>query len=151
MIPFREERGIASPFRKLLLTDVYDGPKAGIAIDDDGYLYVFQFLDWDDQQDTRVYSVSIVQDVTWASVRSAFQVGEPEAWTEWVLPLSLPPLAESFLAQATATAQPVAVVASSDLLQSVDVWRPFTKAVGRPPNSGWLEWLGLSRRGRRPR
>ncbi len=146
MIPHREQRGLVSPFNRLLLSDVYDGPKAGVAVGVDGQLYAFQLLDWDDAHRVRVFSVALVPDLTWDAVQPVFRSTEPEDWSEWVLPVSLPPQAESVLQQVEATAQRIAVVASSDLLRSIEVWRPLGGDADRPPNRGWLEWLGLPRR-----
>ncbi len=149
MIPTHEARQIRSPFRRLLLTDVHDGPKAGIAIDADGRMYPFQFLDWDDQQAVRVFSIGLAPRLNWRDVEPAFRSAEPNQWSEWVLPLSLAPGAEHVLREIEEQSQVIAIVASSDLLGTIDVWRPAA-GVGNPqPATGWLEQLGLSRRGRR--
>jgi hypothetical protein len=145
MIPTREVRGVASPFAKLLLTDVWDGPKSGLAIESSGTMYAFHLLDWDDRHSRRVFSMAVVPGADWREERSAFQ--EPEEWTEWVLPVSLSPRAEELLRRAEAEARLVAVVASSDLLRSIDVWRPCTGALATPERGGWLEALGISRAG----
>jgi hypothetical protein len=150
VIPTYEARQILSPFRRLLLTDVYDGPKAGIAIDAEGRMYPFQLLDWDDQQRVRVFRVGLARGSNWRDVKPAFRSAEPTEWTEWVLPLSLPPLAEQVLREIDAQSRAIAVVAACDLLGTIDVWRPTSEIRNTQPATGWLEQLGLPRRGRTP-
>ena len=147
MIPAREERRIPSPFRRLLLTDVYDGPTAGLAIDVDGAVYAFRMLDWDDSHHVRVFSVAVVPGINWRDAQAAFRSAEPEDWTEWVLPSTLPPLAEEALQRAETLAEMIAVVATSDLLDSIEVWRPATAVPSASPTPRWLEELGLARCG----
>lgn len=149
MIPTHEQRGVASPFRKLLAVDQYDGATAGLAIDGAGAVYVFQMLDWDDQQRLRVFSVSIVPTMHWNNIRGAFDNEELDG-TEWVLPAPLPPPAEEIVQRAESSAKLIAVVATSGLLKEIAVWRPLDALPVRSAEPGWLEDLGLPRHGRGP-
>jgi hypothetical protein len=128
-----------------MLTDVWDGPKSGLAIEATGSMYVFHLLDWDDRHCRRVFSVATVPGANWEEERSSFQ--EPEEWTEWVLPLSLSHRAEQLLNRAEAECRLIAVVASCDLLGTIDVWRPCTGTLAAPEGDKWLETLGLPRAG----
>lgn len=54
-------RGIPSPFVRLLATGYYDGPTEGlIECGTCKTTYSFNKLDWDDQQDVRVFALSPV-------------------------------------------------------------------------------------------
>jgi hypothetical protein len=149
MIPSREERGFRSPFRRLLLTDWYDGPKAGLAIDLSGGVYAFSLLDWDDVQGVRVFRLSIVPELSGRDVEAAFGTQEfAGERTGWVLPPSLPPRAEEVLQRAETTGRVIAVLATSDLLGLIDVWRPTSETPATSTVPEWLERLGLPRAGR---
>ena len=145
MIPSAAQLDAPSPFRRLLLTDYYDGPRAGLAIDADGAVWVFEFLDWDDRRDMRVFHFAVVPEIRTSEVEVAFGFTDAEEWEFWVVPVPLPPLAEALLQRAESSARPVAVVAATDLLKSIDVWRPITARPSASPGEGWLESLGLRR------
>ena len=146
MIPATEQRSLASPFRRLLLTDYYDGAKAGLAVDVSGQMYLFELLDWDDLNHIRVFRVSIIPGTNWREVEMAFAGGAPSEWTEWVLPPVLPHAAEDVLRHAEASARLVAIVGTSDLLGTIDVWRPVNEIEPERTTPDWLGRLGLPRR-----
>lgn len=148
MIPSVETRGIPSPFRRLLLTDFWDGPKGGLAVDSNGAVYAFDLLDWDEHHSVRVFSIAAVPDFRWIDLKGALQPHDTEDWTEWVLPVSLPPEAEALLQRAEIANTVIAVVATSDLLATIEVWRPVAGPLAPVEGDGWLESLGLPRRGR---
>ena len=144
-LPTAERRDVPSPIRRLLLTDYYDGPKAGVAVDVDGLVYTFEMLDWDDERGVRVFKVAFAPAVRWDDLRTALRSAAPREWETWVLPMQLPQPAERLLALAEASARPVAIVAATDLMGSFLVWRPFSLAPASEPEPGWLEWLGIPR------
>jgi hypothetical protein len=141
-LPSVETRALPSPFRRLLLTDYYDGEKDGLAIDSQGSVYVFRMLDWDDQQHMRVFSLADTPGVHWKDFEEAFRSGLGDS-ESWVLPPSLPADAGTALQQMEAAARLIGVIASRRLTSEIAVWRPLNSLPETAPAQGWLAWLGL--------
>lgn len=75
----------ASPFSKIIVLDYYDGPISGVAqCARCDAAYVFQMLDWDEDQDIRTYSLSPLPSESFARlVQALTALGEPK-WPVWV-------------------------------------------------------------------
>jgi hypothetical protein len=141
-LPPVETRALPSPFRRLLLTDWYDGEKDGLAIDSQGSAYVFRMLDWDDQQRMRVFSLADTPGVHWKDFEEVFRSGLGDS-ESWVLPPSLPADAETALHRMEGAARLIGVIASHRPTAEIAVWRPLNSLPETAPTQGWLAWLGL--------
>ena len=135
-----ENRSIESPFARLIATSFYDGPTDGLVeCGTCGLVYAFRMLDWDDNQDQRIFSL--------ASTGTSFQSIEktssiPPKWPSWILSIDLPQSTRNTINDACAAASRIEfVIATHSLLTAIDVWVPS----GLPVVGDWFSELGLKR------
>lgn len=135
-------RDVESPFSRLVAVGFYDGPTEGlIECGTCGTVFSFRKLDWDDQQDIRVFSLSPVANVDLDDLADA-PAGSTPKWPCWVLTEEVASSSGARVESARATEGPVEfIVATEDLLHSLKVWR---RAGGGLPID-WFTHLGLER------
>jgi hypothetical protein len=137
-------RNISSPFARLLATDYYDGPTAGLVqCGTCRTSYAFAKLDWDDQQDMRVFSLSPIRDLNLELIATPFQDVSPR-WPQWVI---APSVSKDFWVEVDRVLDSASstefVVATADLLSEISVWRPG----GLDHPQDWFKELALDRTG----
>lgn len=134
-----EVRAIASPFVRLIATDYYDGPTQGVVeCGSCGTLYAFHKIDWDDGQDVRIFSLAATHG-SFAELEISV-VGSPR-WPAWVLIGDEARGADSVQRSIDRAASVEFVVASRNLLEVIDVWRPARL----PQDIDWFDELGCNR------
>lgn len=74
-----------SPFSKLIAFGYYDGPTSGVLqCDICTKAYKFEMLDWDEDQDVRIFSLSILPNLAFAKIVEVCQHCENPKWPVWV-------------------------------------------------------------------
>ena len=140
-------RRVPSPFARLVATGYYDGPTEGLVeCGTCGTTYSFHKLDWDDQQDLRVFSLAPLAPLASQGLEDlANASGAPPAkWPSWVLADETSAGLAAKVDELRGSAFPEEfVVATEDLLREIDVWRP----VGLGPHGDWFSELALDRGG----
>lgn len=144
-IPSNEARNVTSPFRRIVATGFYDGPTEGFAIGERNVMYSFRLLDWDDGQNVRVFRVAAMASVSLDDTLTALGHESPPSWPVWVVRAPAGERAESFIQRTNDLARPVAIVATRDLLGTLDLWRPITEEPQLTGNRDWLTELGFPR------
>ena len=137
-------RDVPSPFSRIVATGFYDGPTDGLV--ECGAcrsIYVFEKLDWDDQQDIRVFSLSpVVCDELDGLMESVVVYGG--ILPIWVVPADVPADFRRRLEVVMRSAAPAEfVVAGQSLLRKLEVWRP----IGMGNTIDWFSELSLDRSG----
>lgn len=136
-------RGVPSPFSRLVATGYYDGPTAGVVeCDACKTVYSFHKLDWDDQQDVRVFSLSPIVGARLDDLVRAPGASQPK-WPAWVL-FAVGGTADlaAHVDELRGSASPEEfIVATEDLLRRLEVWRP----VGLGTHEDWFRELELTR------
>jgi hypothetical protein len=136
---------VPSPFCKVLATAFYDGPTEGFLVHkNEGRLFLFRLLDWDDGQDVRVFAIHVVPNVALDDALNVLAKENGPNWPMWVLPAQLDDAASQFLERARRHARPVAVVAARNLLRVFDVWQDVDENFTFQQQD-WLNTFGLSR------
>lgn len=70
---------------KMIILDYYDGPVSGVAeCEQDGQAYCFDMLDWDDQQDVRIFSLAPLASESFNRVVHLCSRQEEPRWPLWV-------------------------------------------------------------------
>lgn len=139
--------GARSPFTRLVATEIYDGPTAGLVICDiTNESYVFRLQAWDDDQKRRVFSLAALDDLNATELLASLRSAEEPRWPEWWL--GAPPdnekraLVNEALTRALSAAGPVvAVLVTDDLLGTIETAARIEIMHGR------LRLESLSRRG----
>jgi hypothetical protein len=136
-------RQVASPFSRLIATGFYDGPTNGLVeCSTCKMTYSFERLDWDDQQDLRVFSLAPACPGGLDGVAQAEGAPTPK-WPIWVLGDAQGGFGATVDAFVTSAAPVEFVVATHDLLGTIEIWRP----VGLGEHPDWFVELGLNREG----
>jgi hypothetical protein len=133
-----------SPFARIIATGFYDGPTGGlIECDSCKTVYSFGKLDWDDQQDMRVFSLAPVPAVRFDVLVPSVLASDAK-WPVWVLiEKGLSTVSET-VSRLQSSADPIEfVVATRDLLGVLNVWRP----PGLRLDVDWLHEMGIDRKG----
>jgi len=131
-----------SPFKRMVVTDYYDGPLAGLLeCSRCGACFGFRMLDWDDLQNRRIYALS----PTPASFDEICrEVGLPVSVEQHTLIGAEDLAAAAALERALfGTTHARYVVATRDLRSVIDVWKRSSADEARD----WFDMLGLSRNG----
>jgi hypothetical protein len=137
-------RGRHSPFARLLATRYYDGPTEGLVeCGSCGTTYSFQKLDWDDQQDIRIFSLSPISGRGLDDLMRS--PGSPlPKWPNWILTSEESADFAAKVDELRKSASPEEfIVVTEDLLREVGIWRP----VGLGVHRDWFSELGLPRKG----
>jgi hypothetical protein len=134
---------VPSPFRRILATGYYDGPTDGLVeCATCSTLYQFQKLDWDDQQDMRIFALSPIPGHSFAELEVTRSGSEGPAWPIWVPADQVTQeLALRVDAILDAASPAEFIVATENLLGIIDVWRP----IGLRVPVDWFAELGLER------
>lgn len=134
---------VPSPFSRVVAVGYYDGPTSGVV--ECGVcatLYRFEKLDWDDEQDVRIFSLSPVRGRS-ISELTQDSGGVVPSWPVWVLGGAATEDAARLVEEISAAADPVEfIVATENLLGTIEVWRP----VGLAGDVDWFSELGIERR-----
>jgi len=140
-------RRVPSPFVRLLATGYYDGPTEGLVeCGTCGTTYSFHKLDWDDQQDLRIFSLSPVGGRRLEDLAHA-PSAPPPRWPNWVLADEGSADFAANVDELRGSASPEEfIVATEDLLREFAIWRPVGLGVQRD----WFSELGLDRKGPPP-
>ncbi|MBI2374006.1 MAG: hypothetical protein HYV07_08410 [Deltaproteobacteria bacterium] len=131
-----------SPFARLVATGYYDGPIDGLVeCATCSTIYSFRKLDWDNQQDTRIFSLSPIPG---HSIDEFTAGGVAPTWPAWVLADRETEAVASGVDEMRRAASPEEfIVATEDLLGTIEAWRP----VGLIGDVDWFSELGLDREG----
>jgi hypothetical protein len=136
---------VPSPFDRILATGFYDGPTDGFVMgpDDDSVLF-FQLLDWDEGQDVRIFALSRIEDLGFSDLAS--QLGSrPNEMSAVVVAAAESDVVDDFLKRACARAKPFAVVATRNLLGTLDIWLDVEEDFDFSVHCDWFQELGLRR------
>ena len=138
-------RLVSSPFTRLIATGYYDGPTEGlIECGTCRTTYSFHKLDWDDQQDVRVFSISPIMGRGLEELIQNEAVLEPK-WPNWVLADEAPGEFGGKVEDLRRSAAPEEfIVVTESLLRQITLWRPV--GLGAPRD--WVKELILDRAGR---
>jgi hypothetical protein len=97
--------GGRSPFTRIIALGFYDGPTAGILqCASCGAVYRFDMLDWDDNQEVRVFRLASLPPGSLDEAIRAFDKAGPPSWPVWV-PVRAAFPSEEIAQQADATIQ----------------------------------------------
>lgn len=134
---------VPSPFSRLVATGYYDGPTEGLLeCGTCATIYSFKMLDWDHSQDLRVFALSPVSGHTLQEVERGAVAAVTPHWPVWVLAGPATDKIAAVVEQIRSTAAPEEfVVATTNLLGSIEAWRP----VGLKGPVDWFRELGLTR------
>lgn len=75
---------LSKSFDKVIVLDYYDGLTKGIAksiLDEQSYL--FEMLDWDNDQDIRLFKLSEITNQSFADIASAYAIYDEPRWPIW--------------------------------------------------------------------
>jgi len=138
---------VPSPFARLIATGYYDGPTDGLVeCATCSTIYSFRKLDWDNQQDTRIFSLSPIPGHSIAEFADSKTGGVAPTWPVWVLADRETEGVASAVDEMRRAASPEEfIVATEDLLGTIAAWRP----VGLIGEVDWFAELGLDREGAR--
>jgi hypothetical protein len=76
--------GAKSPFSKIIALDFYDGPTSGITqCEICSSVYRFVMLDWDDDQEVRIFSLVPLPSQSWIQVANLLSKHETPNWPMW--------------------------------------------------------------------
>jgi hypothetical protein len=77
--------GSRSPFSRILALGFYDGPTAGILqCGTCGAVYRFDMLDWDDNQEVRVFRLAALPPGSLEEAIRVFEKAGPPRWPVWI-------------------------------------------------------------------
>lgn len=114
---------VRSPFARVVVFSIYDGPTAGVAICPDSEMaYLFTIVAWDSRQDKRVFALARMQHADLAELYRVLNTSEHARWPEWWLDRTQAhPATEEALAALARGILPVShVIVTSDILKVVD-------------------------------
>ena len=128
-----------SPLGRMLLVGFYDGPTEGVV---ECHIcrqaYGFRMVDWDPQQDVRVYAVVPLKE-RFDEIRDAFSVLRGKNRQTLILPPA--ESVEQFGIEELLQRIPELIVAASDLRQGIIARKAWSD--GCASTDDWFAWLGL--------
>lgn len=75
---------VKSPFTKIIALGFYDGPTSGIAqCEVCSAIYKFEMLDWDDEQEIRIFSLAPLASQAWNQMVNLLSKHEAPKWPVW--------------------------------------------------------------------
>ena len=138
-------REIPSPFLRLIATGYYDGPTDGfVECSICSAVYAFHKLDWDENQNLRVFSMSPVRGRSFVELEAYTDPIQQLQWPTWVVDITksgkILELIDGF--RSDASPEEFVVVASC-LQKTIKIWQP----IGLHGEVDWFMELSLDRIG----
>jgi hypothetical protein len=132
-----------SPFSRVIATGYYDGPTDGVVeCRACSTLYSFRTLDWDSQQDMRIFALAPIPGRSMSDFTCTGTEATRPTWPVWILgDRGTEEIAGAVQVARMAASPDAFVIATENLLGSIEVWRP----VGLTPAVDWFAELGLKR------
>lgn len=129
----------ASPFFRLLATGYYDGPTDGfVECNVCRQAYAFHMLDWDDEQDVRIFGLAPVRESFESIWREILELPPSEEPITLVSPL----VGQASLNIERLESQPIQyVVGVENLLRDIVAGEPVEQ--GEVGKRDWFAWLGM--------
>jgi hypothetical protein len=136
-------RNSESPFSLMIIFDYYDGAKAGLITSDQlEEHYRFEFLDWDDGQDVRIFSLAHLPENIFKEIFKLLSETEEPKYPFW-MPAPLDAEADAKLDTLLEQAdEPEIAIASTDLLENIIAFRSVTSQELQAVTN-WFEFLNL--------
>jgi hypothetical protein len=139
-------RDTPSWFRRMIVTDYYDGPLEGIAECPEGHVALLRCLDWDDLQDVRVYGVVEFVDEDFAEIANLISASESPRWPLFVPRGPLDACAEArvgrILRDSSAPDYVIACANPIGSIMSSVAYQPGAEV----EHHDWLRFFGIARR-----
>jgi len=136
--------GRPSPFQKIVAFGYYDGPTSGVLqCADCGSAYVFEMLQWDEDQDVRVFALAPLSTATFGRVVDALSVAEPPRWPVWVPAGSVDAAVQEEVDDNLVGAGPIQFVVAAERLDREILAAEAVDHATQSQVTDWLSFLHL--------
>jgi hypothetical protein len=141
------EANVPSWFSRVLVLDYYDGTKEGIVKCPEGHVAVVRLLDWDDQQDTRIFGVSEDRNESFDELATLLAESESPSWPVFLPKSALPSGARRSVERllSKANREPDYIMACENPTETIFRSKAYPEGVD-PYKHDWFVEIGLARK-----